>query len=314
MKSAKHKSDHGDVDEGLTVVRPLFIVAAEAAAFHEPAKGPLNDPALGQDLESSLVLGSVNDFQLDSTTGTQEPQPVDQLAGISAIGPDDFQAGETGFQEAQQEARTVPILDGGWRDDDREDQAQRVDQQMAFAARQFFPRVETACARLVGDFDRLAINDSGRRIGFSSQGDAQGNDQNLVNPLPNFFFSPLTEVVVNRWPRRKIVRQLSPLATGFDDINNGVHDSSAWMDERSPESFKAWDHRLDLFPLGIGQIGWIKKGVLHPHLESENRSDRNYFPGKSEKLLSKHALRVFIEQLFQGCDDLGLLTMAELME
>ena len=51
-QSAEHEAYHGDVDPALGAGFGAFVVADEAAVAHEPAEGPFDDPAPGQDLEA----------------------------------------------------------------------------------------------------------------------------------------------------------------------------------------------------------------------------------------------------------------------
>ena len=51
-QSAEHDSYHGDMDPGFGAGLGAFVVADQSAVTHEPAEGALDDPSLGQDLES----------------------------------------------------------------------------------------------------------------------------------------------------------------------------------------------------------------------------------------------------------------------
>jgi hypothetical protein len=45
----------------------------------------------------------------------------------------------------------------------------------------------------------------------------------MQKALPNCLPIPAPEVIVNRWPGRKIMRQQTPLAAGAKQIENRVH-------------------------------------------------------------------------------------------
>ena len=60
-----HDEDGGPVDHGLMVLRAALIVAGEAAVAHQPAEGPLDDPAPFQDLER-VRAGPGHDFEGDA--------------------------------------------------------------------------------------------------------------------------------------------------------------------------------------------------------------------------------------------------------
>jgi hypothetical protein len=69
--------------------------------------------------------------------------------------------------------------------------------------------------------------------------------------------APFPEVVVDRGVRRKVLRQLPPLAAGAIDVANGVENlahvggatASTWTRRR--------EHRLDDGPLLVADVAWI---------------------------------------------------------
>lgn len=70
--------------------------------------------------------------------------PVDELTCISAISPDPAQAGEATFQERQDQAGAIPVLDVRRMDDDSQDQPERVDDNVPLAAVDLLARVIAA--------------------------------------------------------------------------------------------------------------------------------------------------------------------------
>ena len=64
-----------------------FVVEAQAAGFDQPAKGALDDPALGQEFETFGLAAAAHDLQMQPAKGTQGLHPCDQLACIAAVGP-----------------------------------------------------------------------------------------------------------------------------------------------------------------------------------------------------------------------------------
>ncbi len=105
------------MDEGLTMVDSLFVIASEASALHQPTERSFDDPAFGKNGKAGLIMGTVDDFQTDSSTATQQPKPADQATGITAIGPDDFQARAGILQETQDKTCAIAILNRGGGDD-----------------------------------------------------------------------------------------------------------------------------------------------------------------------------------------------------
>lgn len=75
--------DHGSLYHGLAHLWLGFVVSNETAVLHEPGKGPLDNPAFGQDHEA------VGADRLQD--GLHQPAadvlgPVNQCPGVAAIG------------------------------------------------------------------------------------------------------------------------------------------------------------------------------------------------------------------------------------
>jgi hypothetical protein len=49
---SEHEADHTNPDHGLAVIEAHFVIPTQTARLAEPAKGPLHDPSLGQNLET----------------------------------------------------------------------------------------------------------------------------------------------------------------------------------------------------------------------------------------------------------------------
>ncbi len=60
-----------------------FVVAGEAAVVHEPAEGPLDDPAPWDDLEAFLARVARGDLDVDAEDGAV----FDGLGPIAGVGP-----------------------------------------------------------------------------------------------------------------------------------------------------------------------------------------------------------------------------------
>jgi hypothetical protein len=89
----------------------------------EPGKGPLQDPPLGQNLKASHVGVAFDDLQ---DPVPQRAGPVDHLGGASPIGPDPVEPGELSDRLGQHQLGPVAVLDVGGVDDDGQEQAHRV--------------------------------------------------------------------------------------------------------------------------------------------------------------------------------------------
>ena len=126
--------DHGNVDPGLTAGGVVFVVLAQAAVAAEPAERPLHDPALGQ-VDVALgphrrrmgVSTQPNDSRTQSTTAAYAPS-----AQTTA------RRGSRPRHPLQQHPGPVPVLDVGRQHGQPPDQAERLSQDVALAAADFF--------------------------------------------------------------------------------------------------------------------------------------------------------------------------------
>src|SRR6266567_3177603 len=81
-----HYEDGGPPDHGLVVLGPALVVAGEAPVAHEPAEGPLDDPAALHDLER-VRAAPEHDFERDPG-GLAHPL-AQRLPVVAAVGPHD---------------------------------------------------------------------------------------------------------------------------------------------------------------------------------------------------------------------------------
>ncbi len=73
-------------------------------------------------------------------------RPIHKLPGITAIGPDHFKAPPSRTQLPDQQLAAVTVLDVGRVNDQREDQAERVNDDMALAPLGFLARIVPSVA------------------------------------------------------------------------------------------------------------------------------------------------------------------------
>jgi hypothetical protein len=143
----------------------------------------------------------------------------------------------------------------------------RVHRQVTFAALDLFSRVVAAFAGLIGGFDRLAVNNGGRRGHLSAFGLAQPVAQGVVNKGPSPILAPLAKVTVDRLPRTEILGQKPPRTTGSDLVADRVEQRAAIQFERTPAfafaRFGLGNERLDLVPFFISKVRGIRMR-LHP--------------------------------------------------
>src|SRR5262245_23147306 len=69
--------------------------------------------------------------------------------------------------------------------------------------------------------------------------------------------APFPKVAVDRCVRRKVLRQLSPLAAGASDVANGVENLAHIGRPAAPARARWWEHGLDDGPLLVFDIARI---------------------------------------------------------
>jgi len=135
---AEHETDHGEIDESGGHGDEALEVFGEASAAADPCESALDDPALGKDPEG-LPVGASDDFE------PPRPQRGDGLgggfAGIGPVGHDTDQTRTFPGERFEQLRRAVAILEIGRMDDPMDDQALRVDEDVALLALDLLCRV-----------------------------------------------------------------------------------------------------------------------------------------------------------------------------
>lgn len=103
----------------------------------QPAEGSLHNPPAGKHVETFNFVGPFYNLQLKRAAGAQGGNPLDKFPGIPAISPNELDAPEAVAYPIEQQFGAVPVLNIGRMDDYRNNQTQRVYQQVAFAAVDF---------------------------------------------------------------------------------------------------------------------------------------------------------------------------------
>jgi hypothetical protein len=128
---AEHEADHRKIDEGRGNAYQALEVLGEASAAAEPCEGAFDDPALGQDLERRVV-GAANDLEAPRPVGYDGLFGV--FAAIGGIGDDADQTRAFPGHRLEQVRRAVAVLDTSAVDRAVDDQALRVDEDVALLA------------------------------------------------------------------------------------------------------------------------------------------------------------------------------------
>ena len=138
-QSTEHDADHSEAKEGGDGSRVALEVAGQAAVAADPGKGALDDPALGQD-DEAMGIAALDDLQgpragFGDNLGHLRPL-------IAGVGKDAFDERKGSPRGAQDLARAIAILHVGGVDRDAQQEAQRIDQDVALAAGDVLARIK----------------------------------------------------------------------------------------------------------------------------------------------------------------------------
>ena len=173
------------MNERLGGFRQALVVRLEPSPSAEPCKRSLHDPAPRQDRKATLSFGLANDLHPDLSPWSEAPDPLVQTAaGISAISPNYAQAPEPSCQHTQQNPGCCPVLRIGGRDDDEKYEAERIHQDVPFAARDLFRGIIASYTTLFTGLHRLAVDDRTARFRISPCCLPHGSANTVVNLSP----------------------------------------------------------------------------------------------------------------------------------
>lgn len=137
-QAAEHDADHGEADEGGDGPGVALIVARQTAVAADPGEGALDDPALGQD-DEAVRLAALDDLQRPAAGLGDNPGHLRPL--IAGVGEDALDEGEQAPRRLQQIAGAVAILHVAGMDSHAQEQAERVDENVALAPRDLLARI-----------------------------------------------------------------------------------------------------------------------------------------------------------------------------
>ncbi len=128
---AQHEADGGEEDEGDGAARESFEVFGEAPAAIDPSDRAFDDPSFRQELEPRAIA-ALDDLELPIGDG---PEDLFQLGALVGAVADDFlQKRKQSSHGLEQRRGAVAILHVGGVHLDAQEQAERVDEEMAFLA------------------------------------------------------------------------------------------------------------------------------------------------------------------------------------
>lgn len=126
-----HEANHGGLDHDLAGLGQVFVVLAETAIPAQPCESSLHYPTTGLDLKPFDASGALDDLKHPAT---HPLCPVNQLACVATICPNQAQTRQEMLHLVEHQLGPVPILHIGGMDDYGQNQAQGIEQDMAFAS------------------------------------------------------------------------------------------------------------------------------------------------------------------------------------
>ena len=127
------------MDEGDDGPRVAFEVTRQTAVAADPGEGPLDDPSFGQH-DKTVRVAAFDDRDRPATGVGNNLGHLGSL--IAGIGEDARDEGKRAACRAQQFAGAVAILHVGGMDHDAQQETERIDEDMALAARDLLARIK----------------------------------------------------------------------------------------------------------------------------------------------------------------------------
>ena len=254
-KTGKHEANHRQVNHRFARAGLALVVATESAVTPKPTKCSLHHPAPRQHLEG-VQVGSF--YNLDRAT-PHFSTPVQQGSCVATVGPDVFDApaGLLAEESREQLFGAIAVLDVGRQDHYQQQQADRVDQNVALASVDFLARVVAALVADLAALDTLTVDGARAGLGLSSLGQADMLAQMRVNLLPQAIALPESEIVIDGAPGREMSRQVAPLATGFDEVEDSIEQLAEGVFPRAPFLAGLGKTVIDELPFGVAQVRCI---------------------------------------------------------
>src|SRR4051794_18831208 len=116
-----------------------------------------------------------------------------------------------------------------------------------------------------------------------------------MDPVPDAVALPAAQIVIDRLPRRQVVRQQTPRHPGSQKIEDGIDQFPSRGLARASARFRLGDQRRDQRPLPIRQVGRIgaptSPPACHPSVPRiKPTADESRKQADGNRLL-KHALK-----------------------
>lgn len=144
---------------------------------------------------------------------------------------------------------------------------------MALAALDLFASVIADTSAVIGGFDALAVQDGGGGPAAPALGLANEHAQRVVDDGPVVLEHPLAEEMEHRLGIGKVGGKVAPRAAALGQIEDGIDDAPpvCW---RASAFGGFGKHRLEMSPLGVGEIGIVIGDFHRPNSAAAKVSPR----------------------------------------
>ena len=138
-KASQHDADHGQPDESSDGAGVSLEITCQAAVAADPGQGSFDDPAFRQE-DEFVQLVALDDLEHPTTGAGSGSRGAGSL--IAGIGEDALDEGEQAAGTSiENQPRPVAVLNIAGMNDDVQQEAERIDQDMALAPSDLLARI-----------------------------------------------------------------------------------------------------------------------------------------------------------------------------
>src|ERR1039457_781126 len=164
------------------------------------------------------------------------------------------------LKAGQQLSSAIAVLEIGGQHRHQQQQANRVHQDVTLASVDLLARVVASLVARLRASDALAVDDPRTGLAISSSRHAHLFAQMSVNSHPKPIALPQSEIVIDRSPPGKVLRQIAPLAAGLCEIEDRIDKLPKGMLARPSRLGGPGKAVIDQLPFGISKVG----SITHP--------------------------------------------------
>ena len=200
-------------------------------------------------------VGSLDD--LDGPLAHAGQRVPELVSGIAPIGEDMPQPGEVLTDRFEHINGAVAVLNVGGMDENEDEEATGVCQDMPLPAFDLLACVITTRPATFRGFDRLAVDHTGAGRGFSPLDFAQVHHQHHVDRIEEASIAPGVEIAAHCRYRRKAFGQQPPRATARNNVEQRIQHLAHVRRPPPTAGLGRRDERSHQNPLPIRHIAWI---------------------------------------------------------